>query len=361
MLPRALAAALMILAPAALAQSLKVGDAAPPLQIQKWVKGDPVADFRPGHAYVVEFWGTTCGPCKQSIPHLSEMQRKYPGTRFVGVAGKAIYRDTLPMVESFVGSRQDQIAYAVAYDDGDKTDAAYMRASGQRGVPCAFAVDGRGKIAWIGHPGQIDAVVEKLSAEYPGVEPAAPAGRASDTVTPERRAQLEAKAKPLIDQVRTATEQKRYPAAITAIDRLIALEPALYGGWAAAKVDLLLTSGKTEQAALSYATRVVNDQFKGDAGVLGAVAAKIAARERASPKLLEVAVRAASAAVELTGGTDADALSAQAAAYAKAGRAAEAVESQAKAVALLDKDTRRKAEATKLLEAYRASAGGPGK
>jgi thiol-disulfide isomerase/thioredoxin len=51
--------------------TLKVGDAAPKLQVAKWVQGEEVKEFDKAKAYIVEFWATWCGPCKASIPHLN--------------------------------------------------------------------------------------------------------------------------------------------------------------------------------------------------------------------------------------------------------------------------------------------------
>src|SRR4051794_23404125 len=57
--------------------NLKAGDPAPQLKVEKFIKGEPIAQFEPGHIYVLEFWSTFCGPCIQSIPELSRIQRKF--------------------------------------------------------------------------------------------------------------------------------------------------------------------------------------------------------------------------------------------------------------------------------------------
>lgn len=138
--------------------TLKVGDAAPPLQVAKWVKGEPVA-FEEGRIYVVEFWATWCGPCVASMPHLSELQDRYKDkVTFVGVTTEDP-NNTLDAVEKMVERKGAGMGYTVAWDDAGKTNEAYMRASGQNGIPCSFVVDGKGRIAYIGHPATLDVVL----------------------------------------------------------------------------------------------------------------------------------------------------------------------------------------------------------
>ena len=60
-------------------KAASLGDPAAPLEIAEWIKGDAVdlAEAKGTKVIVVEFWATWCGPCKVSIPHLTEMQKKY--------------------------------------------------------------------------------------------------------------------------------------------------------------------------------------------------------------------------------------------------------------------------------------------
>src|SRR5437588_12539911 len=80
MMRRVLAAglALVLAAPAARADgTLSVGDPAPKLQVKEFVKGDPVKELEKGKVYVVEFWATWCGPCRATIPHLTELAKEH--------------------------------------------------------------------------------------------------------------------------------------------------------------------------------------------------------------------------------------------------------------------------------------------
>ena len=145
--PGAILAALLLLATALPAAQL--GDAAPPLRIQSWIKGKPT-DIKDGKTvHVIEFWATWCGPCRTTIPHLTELQNKFKkhGVTFVGVTD-----ESPETVKAFVEKMGDQMEYTVACDDSRSTSAGYMDAFGQRGIPHAFVVAKSGEILWHGHP-----------------------------------------------------------------------------------------------------------------------------------------------------------------------------------------------------------------
>ncbi|MCH7813767.1 MAG: TlpA family protein disulfide reductase [Planctomycetes bacterium] len=145
-------------------RALEIGDPAPPLKIQEWVKGQAVdlEGLRGKKVVVLEFWATWCGPCRASIPHLSKLQRKYDGALVVIGATSKDPRNSLDTVRDFVSSQGKKMAYTVAFDDGNATTNAYMRAMDARGIPTAFVIDLDGRLAWMGHPASgLDEIVEQ--------------------------------------------------------------------------------------------------------------------------------------------------------------------------------------------------------
>ena len=133
------------------AVSAELGDPAAPLQIAEWVKGKPVdlAADKGKKIFVVEFWATWCGPCRASIPHLTEMQKKFKDKDvvFIGVSDEEV-----ATVKKFVEKMGDKMDYTVVVDKDRKTSEAYMTAYDQHGIPHAFIVDKQGRIVWNGHP-----------------------------------------------------------------------------------------------------------------------------------------------------------------------------------------------------------------
>ena len=132
---------------------LGVGDPAPPLAVSKWLKGEPVLVFKGGTIHVIECWASWCGPCRMVVPHVSALQKKYPDVVFIGVD---VWEKDPARGEAFVKDQGDRMDYRVAQDDlssGEgKMATTWLKAAGQNGIPCAFVVDGKGRIAWIGHP-----------------------------------------------------------------------------------------------------------------------------------------------------------------------------------------------------------------
>jgi len=144
-------------------QAAKIGDPAAPLRVAQWIKHDPV-DLAAGKGktvYVVEFWATWCGPCVQSIPHLTALQAKFKDQ---GVVVVGISDEKPKAAQPFVEKMGGKMEYTVGLDDKGQTNKAYMDAYHQNGIPTAFVIDKTGAVVWVGYPTGADKVVEQVLA-----------------------------------------------------------------------------------------------------------------------------------------------------------------------------------------------------
>jgi thiol-disulfide isomerase/thioredoxin len=212
----ALAAGLSFTAAAA---SLNVGDPAPKLQTGKFVQGDPVTEFAPGKAYVVEFWATWCGPCRASIPHLNETYTKYKDKGLI-VIGQNCWEQDDSKVAPFIQTMGDKMTYRVALDDKQGSEKGkmadtWMAAAGQNGIPTAFLIDTTGHIAWIGHPMTLQekTIEAVLAGNYNAKEAAA--------ADEKEKSQLQ----DLSRKVQTAMKDKDWDTALSNLDELAKLVP----------------------------------------------------------------------------------------------------------------------------------------
>ncbi|MGE0078276.1 MAG: redoxin domain-containing protein [Bacteroidales bacterium] len=200
--------------------ALKMGDQAPKLNV-KWVKGTPVEGFENGKLYVIEFWATWCGPCKAAMPHLSELAHKYIGKiTFVGVNvwekgnHDKPYDSFYPSVKAFVDKMGEKMDYNVAMDNNDLFMVnSWMKASGQQGIPASFIVKDR-KIIWIGHPQNLDVILEEVVAGTYDME------RTAKEIELENKKMNEMMAtySSLKKRVDDAVAAKNYASAISSID-----------------------------------------------------------------------------------------------------------------------------------------------
>jgi thiol-disulfide isomerase/thioredoxin len=199
------------------------------------MKGEPVTGFEKGTVYVVEFWATWCGPCISSMPHLSELQKEYKD-KGVTIIGTNIWEDreyndkTYAKAEKFMkeGKGKDIMNYTVAFDGAAKVmETTYMRAAGQNGIPCAFIVDKEGRVAYIGHPMNMDEPLaqivagnydlEKAKADYAKAE-AEEAEMAKKSA--ERQGEL-GKLIPIMQSFEKSLEAKDYDKAYDAAKKLL--------------------------------------------------------------------------------------------------------------------------------------------
>ncbi len=92
-----------------------------------------------GKVVLVDFWATWCGPCRDEVPHLIDLQRTYAsrGVELVGIS----MDDSAAPVKSFYD--QLHMNYPVALGDA----ALAERFGGVLGLPVKFLIDRAGRIA----------------------------------------------------------------------------------------------------------------------------------------------------------------------------------------------------------------------
>jgi len=250
------------------APTLKVGDPAPPLKIREWVKGTPVTTLGHGSVNVVEFWATWCPPCRESIPHLTELAHKYKRkATFTGVSVFETHgeepRDEsfLPKVKDFVKNMGEKMDYNVAADGKAGTmGKTWMDAAGQETIPTAFVVDQLGKIVWIGQPmNGLDEVVGKvIEGNY---DPKAEAEKEA-----KKKAELEADGQAL----EAAVEAKKFDVAAVEASKLIEKHPEFTPQLSAAKFQFLMMSD--EKAGYAFARELAAGKLKNNGELLDNIA-----------------------------------------------------------------------------------------
>jgi thiol-disulfide isomerase/thioredoxin len=341
----------------AVAEPLSIGDPAPKLAVKSFLKGEPVRAFEPGKSYVVEFWATWCGPCRTSIPHLTELQKKNPNVTFIGVS---IWEQDQEKVKPFVEEMGDKMAYRVAMDavpDKDKAnDGAmaknWMAAAEQNGIPTAFVINKEGKIAWIGHPMSMDEPLEKITSGSWDLKVAREEFRKAN--------EEQAKLQKLQAKLASAIESSDPKKLVAAVEEIAGEMPALEAQFGSYKLTALIKLNEQDKA-LEYAQKLNKSELSESPQGLNTLAWAIVdpdAGIKPSAKLIQFAVETARRADAKADAKDAGIADTLAKAYFDSGDTAKAIENQERAVRLA-KGTPYEAqidELKKRLENYKKAA-----
>jgi thiol-disulfide isomerase/thioredoxin len=330
-----LAAALTVTA-AAQSKKIGLGDAAPPLSVAKWLKGTPVTSLK-GKVNVVEFWATWCGPCKDSIPHLTKLAKKYKGkVNFTGVSVMEVEPGKtdpkyIAKVSDFVKKMGKSMDYNVAVDKSDNVMAkTWLEAAEQDGIPTAFVINKEGKIAWIGHPqGDLDAVLTKVLAGKYDIEEEKERKEKVEEEVEER----EKRFRPLQEAVASNDER----AIVRELDKLFVWDPRLELPYGTLKFEMLLVAD--EPAAYTYGRKLADGLYKNEPSMLNNMAWEIVddANKMQNPDYA-LAIYIAEKAVALSKSADPHSLDTLALAYFKSGDMTKGIATQEKAVSLAMKD-----------------------
>jgi thiol-disulfide isomerase/thioredoxin len=117
------------------------------------LEGEPVrfkdldADF-----VLIDFWGTWCAPCRESIPHLIELQSRYgPKTlRVVGVATEHEESTSARAQKVNSVARSMGVNYSLLLSEADGKPCPLQQALHVQAYPTMVLLDRTGRILWRG-------------------------------------------------------------------------------------------------------------------------------------------------------------------------------------------------------------------
>lgn len=320
---------------------LTIGTTAPPLHLANWVKGSQIDKFEKDQIYVIEFWATWCGPCKVSMPHLSELQERFADdVTFIGISDE----DEATVAEFLASNHDDSetwdevVQYTLALE-GQETPMtkSYMAAAGQDGIPTAFVVGRSGVIEWIGHPMAMD---EPLQSIVDGAW-ARDVFAASFKAEQDRELAMQRAS----SKIRQAVKDENWDEALKIAESIREYYDSRTR-FALMKANLLMQGGRLQEALELYQEAAQSDWDS--AGTLNSIAWTIATEFPEDARDLDWTLKVARRASELTDDENAAILDTVARVFYEKGRLAEAIEWQTKAVAA-DKSS---AELSETLDKY---------
>jgi cytochrome c biogenesis protein CcmG/thiol:disulfide interchange protein DsbE len=131
---------------------------APPFTLERLDgKGDISLESLRGKTVVLNFWASWCGPCRDELPILEEVSKRWRGKNvvFVGVDARDVRSDARSFLERY------GVTYPNVYDGKGSLLGRY----GVGGVPETYFVDAAGKVRW-----RIAGPVEEASDLNEGIE-----------------------------------------------------------------------------------------------------------------------------------------------------------------------------------------------
>ncbi|MFK7777394.1 MAG: TlpA disulfide reductase family protein [Gimesia sp.] len=135
-----------------LESTIQYGKPAPKIEPAKWLtaEGETAAPDLTGKVVLVEFWGTSCGPCIGQLPEVQAAANHYAKQPFVLIGMHSSYA-SIKDLQAF--AQKEKINYQLAIDQRAAERGWFgqtMHDFGVRGIPHAAVIDQKGNIAFVG-------------------------------------------------------------------------------------------------------------------------------------------------------------------------------------------------------------------
>ena len=142
------------------AQALGPGSKAPAIALKDFAGKDFAWSSLSGKVVLVDFWASWCAPCKQELPVLEALYKKYKGRGFeiIGVNQD----EDRGNAEKFL--RRSPLSFVVLHDAQRAVAAAYA----PQKMPSSYLIDRRGLVRYV-HAGFKASDAEQLEKEIRGL------------------------------------------------------------------------------------------------------------------------------------------------------------------------------------------------
>ncbi|MEX1228606.1 MAG: TlpA disulfide reductase family protein [Planctomycetaceae bacterium] len=129
---------------------------APDLLVEGWINGEPPTPASMNDKVIVlEAFATWCGPCREFIPELAKLERKFSGRGVIFLSLTNEEGDMRSEIDAF--AKELGMTWRIAYGADH-----VMRELEANYIPATYVISREGQIVWTNNsPGQLEEAIEK--------------------------------------------------------------------------------------------------------------------------------------------------------------------------------------------------------